>query len=71
MTDILLHVNDEGKGVELVRFLRTLDFVEIESANNQVVLQRQSSSLKCLQGMWKNKDVSLEKIRKKAWRGVE
>ncbi len=68
MSDILLHVNDDHKAAELVRFLHELDFVEIDNARTHTNPQQQSTALKELSGLWSGRDVSLETIREKAWR---
>jgi hypothetical protein len=68
MSDILLHINDDHKAAELLRFLHELDFVEIESGEMQADHKNQSAALKSLSGLWADRDVSLATIREKAWR---
>ena len=48
----------EDKAKKFIDFLKTLDYVKIYEKNN----------IKNFAGIWKNKDISLEKIREKAWK---
>ena len=68
MPDVLLHINDDHKASELIRFLHELDFVEVDMKVDQADNAKQIKALETLSGLWNDKDVSLKTIRKKAWR---
>ena len=54
---IVIDIEDE-KAKQFIEFIKTLDYVKIKKQNN----------IKNFVGVWKNKDVSIENIREKAWK---
>jgi flagellar biosynthesis chaperone FliJ len=68
MTRILVRVKDDRKVVGLVRFLRDMDFldVKVESTSGSITLK--TKILNQAVGIWKNKNISLNSLRQKAWR---
>ena len=68
MTSILVRVKDDRKVVGLIRFLRDMDFldVKVESTSGSITLK--TKILNQAVGIWKNKNISLNSLRQKAWR---
>jgi hypothetical protein len=67
-----LHINnkDSEKTVIVVNLLKELPFVEIEGNTIDKKgdpVKKKAKSLEDLFGLWENRDISLLKIRKKAW----
>jgi len=57
---IIIDVQNE-KAKQFIDFLKTLDYVKFEQINKK-------NNFKKFAGKWKNKDISLETIREKAWK---
>jgi hypothetical protein len=70
MTRLHINIKDSEKAVIVINLLKELPFVEIESKTidkKDDPGKEKTKSLKDLFGLWENKDISLLKIRKKAW----
>ncbi|RJP46184.1 MAG: hypothetical protein C4548_03410 [Desulfobacteraceae bacterium] len=74
MTRLNIRIKDSKKAVIVLNLLKELPFVEIEGgvidkkedpASDSD--RKKAGSIEDLFGLWKNKDISLLKIRKKAW----
>lgn len=65
MTQILLNVSDDSKLKDLEKILAELDYVSIEK-NTKKQPKKKASFLDAA-GVWKNRSVSVDEIRKKAW----
>ncbi len=66
MQHIILKVKDESKLNVLIQFLKNIDFIEIEE--EKVDNQKGTKSIEVLFGIWKKRNISLQDIRKKAWK---
>jgi len=68
MTSILVRVKDDRKVDDLIRFLRDIDFldVKVESTSDSIALK--TNILDQAVGIWKNKSITLNSLRQKAWR---
>ena len=73
MTTKLINIKDD-KALEVLRSLENIDFIEFVDKlqrNNLVSLKPRNTtktdSFLDLKGVWKNRDISLAKIRGKAW----
>ena len=68
MTSIKITIKEDDKALDLIRFLSDIDYLDIqvektadsEGANG-------TEALGSISGMWKDRDITLESIRKKAW----
>lgn len=66
---------DKSKQKPLLDFLKSLDFVEIENLDNEVIeekfikgdFKKNENPLKKFAGIWKDTDLTFDKIRKEAW----
>ncbi len=70
MLRLNITIKDEDKVAIVLNLLRELPFVEVEIDGEQAVQQdadRKNGSLADLFGIWENRNISLEDIRKKAW----
>jgi hypothetical protein len=70
MTRLHINIKDSKKAVIIIDLLKELPFVEIESSTidkKNDPAGKKTKSLEDLFGLWKNKDISLLKIREKAW----
>ena len=69
MTRLYINIKDSEKAVIVINLLKELPFVEIEgnTINKKDESAKKAKSLEDLFGLWENKDISLLKIRKKAW----
>ena len=70
MTRLQIKIKDADKAIIVINLLKELPFVEIEASEDEKTvkpLKRGKESLAELFGLWKNREVSLVDIRKKAW----
>ena len=69
MTEITVGVKDEVSAQALLKILISLDFVEEISTNTH--MQNNEADVEAdffqLVGLWKDRDISAETIRKNAW----
>jgi len=68
MSVIVLNIKNEEKGKFLLDFLKQVEFVDIEEPSPQKAGPIEKNSFRELFGIWKDRDISLETIRKKAWK---
>ena len=74
MEKILIQVEDKKKTKQLLEFLKALDFVNsIRTSRKEIELKKDytisedSFDFFSLLGLWKDRDIDLEAIRKKAF----
>ena len=68
MQKIVINVKDDSKINALVTFLKEINFIDVEREGNKVPAASRKGDLRKLFGIWGNRDISLEDIRRKAWR---
>ena len=68
MSEIVLNIKNEEKGKFLLDFLKQIEFVEIKDRSDKKISTDKNASFKDLYGIWKDRDIDLETIRKKAWK---
>ena len=61
---LIINIKDSTKAFHLIKFLKDIPFIEIEENIDNPV---NSPDLKDLFGIWKDSDITIEKIREKAW----
>lgn len=61
---LVLDIKDESKTRILVQFLKELPFVEVEQ---KTLKKKNATGLRNLCGIWKDRDITLTDLRKKAW----
>jgi len=61
-------VKDDAKINALITLLNGIKFIEVEKEEKGVSRQSKRGDLRKLFGIWKNRDISLSDIRRKAWR---
>ena len=64
---IILEIEDNKEGRALMKFLRQLSFVKIRETQEQRK-NREVSKIKEIFGIWKDRDITKEQLREKAWR---
>ena len=62
---IVLEVEDNKEGRALMQFLKQLSFVRIEETQKQ---RRKRLKFEEIFGLWRNRNITKEKLREKAWR---
>ncbi len=70
MEQIIVQVRDKEKAMMLLELLAALDFVEsvkTSRAEAAAESQEEPSDFFALAGLWQDRDVAQESIRKKAW----
>ena len=68
MTSIRITIREDDKARDLIRFLRDIDFLDVQvDENADAVNTRGVDALKSLCGIWRDRDITLESLRKKAW----
>ena len=72
MEHIVIHVKDKEKAKLLLELLASLDFVDsVNTAETIEAESKKASSEQAdffsLAGLWAERDITLEAIRKKAW----
>lgn len=72
MEQIIIQTNDERKAQALMNFLKALDFIENVTASELSTIKPKSKPANeqdffSMAGLWADRDVTLDSIRKKAW----
>lgn len=71
MEEIIIRVKDKSKTKALLNFLKTLEFVEnISSVELPLVGETDANrdeEFLSLAGLWVNRDVTIDSIRRQAW----
>lgn len=70
MEKIIIQVRDKNKAALLLEVLKSLDFVELVSINQdqaETVTENQFADFFSLAGLWEGRDIQLDTIRQKAW----
>lgn len=67
MDRLVINIKDKTKEKALINFLRELPFIDIEESTVQNKNKTASSDVRKLFGIWKDRDISLNEIREKAW----
>lgn len=70
MTRLQIKIKDADKAIIVYNLLKELPFVEIETSEDEKTVKpanRGKEGLAELFGLWKDREVSLVHIRKKAW----
>jgi hypothetical protein len=68
MSEIVLIIKNEEKGKILLDFLKQIEFIEVRNRTDKKTNRNKDASFKDLYGIWKGRDITLESIRKKAWK---
>lgn len=75
MTTITITTNDKKKAEAITLLLENIEGLSISVSDDQpafippdITHQNPKANPQKLRGIWKNADISLESIRKKAWR---
>jgi hypothetical protein len=70
MSVVVLNIKNEEKGKFLLDFLKQIEFVEIEEVEQFDTEEKTSDqeSFSDLFGIWKDRPLTIETIRKKAWK---
>ena len=64
MISMRISVEDDGKGVDLLRFLQDINYLTVHV---EQPLKEDNVSLDDAFGIWKDRELSLADIRKKGW----
>ncbi len=70
MTHLHIKIKDSKKASIVFDLLKELPFVEIEKTENQKQRKPAKKQLKNVEelfGLWKDREISIDNIRKKAW----
>jgi len=65
---IILEIEDNKEGRALMNFLKQLPFVRIEETQKRRKKKRKGLKIEEIFGIWKDRDITEEKLREKAWR---
>ncbi|NIM10710.1 MAG: hypothetical protein GTO45_01885 [Candidatus Aminicenantes bacterium] len=68
MSVVVLNIKNEEKGRFLLDFLKQIEFIEVEEPPAKKAKSKEKESFTELFGIWKDRDIDLETIRKKAWK---
>lgn len=68
MQRLIIHVKDDAKISALITLLNEINFIEVEREEKGASGLSRKGDLRKLFGIWKNRDISLADIRRKAWR---
>ena len=64
---IILEIKDNKEGKALIKFLRQLSFVKIGESQKRRK-NRNLLKIEEIFGIWKDRDITKERLREKAWR---
>ena len=68
MTSIRITIREDAKAKDLIRFLRGIDFLDIQvEENTEAVDSKGLDALKSICGLWKGRSITFDSIRNKAW----
>ncbi len=68
MTSIRIIIKEDNKARDFIRFLRDIDFLDIQvEETTETVDSKDLDALKSICGIWKDRNISLDSIRNKAW----
>ena len=68
MTSIKITIKEDDKAQDLIRFLSDIDYLDIQVEKNADVEDINGvEALGLISGMWKDRDITLDSIRKEAW----
>jgi hypothetical protein len=67
MEQIIIRVKNKDKARLLFDLLRSLDFVETVETTNEFPNKASDEAFFALAGLWKDRDVTQEDLRRKAW----
>ncbi len=62
--EIILEIKNNKEGKALINFLKQLPFVKIRNSNKL----KSGQEFEKIFGLWKDRDITKEKIRENAWR---
>ena len=68
MEKIILTIKDGRKLRFLMELLKQFDFVEIEKSSSKSKISDKKHDLFASAGMWKNREINSEELRKRAWK---
>ena len=68
MSVVVLNIKNEEKGKFLLEFLKQVEFIDIKELSHKKTEKKEKNSFRELFGIWKDRNISLETIRKKAWK---
>ena len=73
MTDLILRIKEDDKAEDLIRFLRDIDFIDVEVRKSRNKQNSGIASLKEVMGIWKGRRITQKELRTKAWssRGIK
>ena len=63
MTQVILNIEDTSKLQAFLEFIKGFEHVNVD----QVIEEKTEDDFFALSGMWKDRDIDLQKIREKAW----
>ncbi|MBK8396802.1 MAG: hypothetical protein IPL26_16425 [Leptospiraceae bacterium] len=66
MEEILIRIKDHDKLESLMNFLLSVDYIEVKKVKQSP--KHKSKDFFSTVGLWKNREIDLESIRKKAWK---
>jgi len=68
MTSIKITIKEDDKAQDLIRFLSDIDYLDIQVEKDTEAEDTKSvEALGLICGMWRDRDITLDSIRKKAW----
>ena len=68
MTSIRITIKEDDKAKDLIRFLSDIDFLEIQvEENTEVGNTKGIDALQSICGIWRDRNIDLDSIRKEAW----
>jgi hypothetical protein len=73
MTSIKITIKEDDKARDFIRFISDIDYLDIQVERDVDAEDPNGiEALGLICGMWKDRDITLESIRKKAWvRGAQ
>ncbi|MDD2717421.1 MAG: hypothetical protein PHW04_16140 [Candidatus Wallbacteria bacterium] len=68
MQKVVLNILDDSKAKILIKMLESLDFIKITSDKKTAREFADFDSIKEICGIWKDRDINIHDLRKKAWK---
>ncbi len=68
MEKLILKIKDNSKLDFFLKLLKQLDFVEVEQSSFKKKPTTKNYDFFASAGLWKNKDINADELRKNAWK---
>ena len=66
MKQLVINIKDDSKITAIRNFFKAINFIEVEPQQSEAETER-GGNFELLFGVWKDREISVDEIRTKAW----